>query len=209
MRKPSPSPFYTNTSGLGAQYRPQGGVTLIELLITVAVLAIILALGVPNLRQMLVRNQSSAIAVEFANDVSRTRTEAISRNSCVAICMSANTANALTGGTPTCAASGANWQAGWIIFANPTCSTTLNNPTTSGNTLLKVRQPGDTSFTLKASSNLKRFTYESRGLTFGNQSNFTLAYEPETVASPNYRSICVSSAGRVTIKQYAGVSACP
>jgi type IV fimbrial biogenesis protein FimT len=185
------------------------GLTLIELLVTIAILAIILALGVPSFREMLVRNQASSIVTEFANDVSRVRTEAISRNSCVSICMSTNTANALTGATPTCATSGADWQSGWIIFSNPTCSTTINNPTTSGNTLIKVRQAGVNTFTLISNATVRRFTYESRGLPFNGQSNFTLAYTPETVASPHYRSVCVSSAGRVTIKQYAGVSACP
>jgi type IV fimbrial biogenesis protein FimT len=185
------------------------GLTLIELLITIVILAIILALGVPSFREMLVRSQASSIVTEFANDISRVRTEAISRNSCVSICMSANTANALTGGTPTCATTGSDWQSGWIIFSNPTCSTTLNNPTASGNTLIKVRQAGVSNFTLSASTTVRRFTYESRGLPFSGQSNFTLAYTPETVASPHYRSVCVSSAGRVTIKQYAGASACP
>lgn len=185
------------------------GLTLIELLVTIAILSIILALGVPSFQEMLIRNQASNIVAEFANDISRVRTEAISRNSCVSICMSTNTANALTGGTPTCATSGNDWQSGWIMFSNPTCSTTLNNPTTSGNTLIKVRQAGISTFTLSASATVRRFTYESRGLPFSGQSNFTLAYTPETVASPHYRSICVSSAGRVTIKQYAGASACP
>lgn len=186
------------------------GVTLIELLVTVAILAIILAIGVPSLREMQVRSQVGSITSDFANDIARARTEAITRNSCVAICTSINTANALTGGTPTCAAAGnTNWQNGWIVFANPTCSNAQNNPTTNGSTLIAVRQAGDTNFTLVANTLLRRLTFESRGLTAAGQSNFTLGYEPETVSSPHYRSICISSSGRVTTKQYAGVDACP
>jgi hypothetical protein len=71
-----------------------------------------------------------------------------------------------------------------------------------------VRQTGDSNFTLEASNSLRRFTFESRGLTNSGQSNFTLAFTPENVSSPHYRSICISSSGRVTTKQYAGVSAC-
>lgn len=185
------------------------GVTLIELLVTVAILAVILAIGVPSLREMQVRSQVGSITSDFANDVARARTEAITRNSCVAICTSINTANALTGGTPTCAAAGnKNWQNGWIIFANPTCSTTQNNPTTNGSTLIAVRQAGDNNFKLESSGSLRRLTFDSRGLTNSLQSNLTLSYEPESVSSPHYRSICISSSGRVTVKQYAGVSAC-
>lgn len=186
------------------------GFTIIELLITMVVLGVILALGLPNLREFLVRNQAAAITTEFSSDIARARIEAISRNNCVTICMSSNTANALTGGTPTCATTGDNWQAGWITFSNPSCSGTQNNPTTNGSSLISVRQAGSEAFQLKANPTaVRRFMFESRGLTNSGQSNFTLSYEPESVSSPHYRSICISSAGRVTIKEYAGVSACP
>lgn len=186
------------------------GVTLIELLVTVAVLSIILALGIPNLREFLVRSQVGSITADFSNDVYRARSEAINRNSCTTICMSANTANALSGGTPTCAAAGSDWQAGWIIFANPTCSTTINNPTLSNNQLISVRQSGNSNFVLSSTPALRRLTFDSRGLTNSGQRNFTLEYSPEDVStSSHYRSICLSSAGRVTVKQYGGVSACP
>lgn len=187
------------------------GLTIIELMVAVAVLAIVLALGLPSLRDFLVRNQVAAITGEFSNDVARARTEAINRNSCVTLCLSSNTSNALTGGTPTCAASGSNWQVGWIVFANPSCSSTQNNPTTNGSILISVRQKGADTFELSPASGtaLRRITFDSRGLTTGIQKNLTLAYTSEDVNSPHYRSICISSAGRVTVRQYAGVDACP
>lgn len=185
------------------------GFTIIELMVTVVVLSVIVALGLPSLREFLVRNQVAAITTEFSSDISRARTEAIGRNSCVTICMSSNTANALTGGTPTCATTGSNWQAGWIIFSNPSCSSTQNNPTTAGSNLISVRQTGADTFELSPGNALRRLTFDSRGLTVGVQRNFTLAYLPENTNSPHYRSICLSSAGRVTTREYAGVSACP
>ncbi len=207
---PAPSPHLpSHATAHTPRTRFASGVTLIELLVTVAILAIILAIGVPSLREMQVRSQVGSITSEFANDVARARTEAITRNSCVDICTSINTANALTGGTPTCAAAGnKNWQNGWIIFANPTCSTAQNNPTTNGSTLIAVRQTGDSNFQLESSDSLQRLTFESRGLTTSGQSNFTLSYTPESVSSPHYRSICISASGRVTVKQYAGDDAC-
>ncbi|WP_341918574.1 GspH/FimT family pseudopilin [Polaromonas sp. YR568] len=196
-----------------ARVAPRGsgaGFTIIELMVTMVVLGLILAFGLPNLREFLVRNQAAAITTEFSSDIARARIEAISRNNCVTICMSSNTANALTGGTPTCATTGSNWQAGWITFSNPSCSGTQNNPTTNGSSLISVRQAGSDAFELAANpSAVRRFMFESRGLTNGGQSNFTLSYVPESVSSPHYRSICISSAGRVTIKEYAGDSACP
>lgn len=187
------------------------GLTIIELMVVMVVLAVVLALGLPSLRDFLIRNQVAAITSEFSNDVARARTEAINRNGCVTVCVSSNTSNALTGGTPTCATSGSNWQVGWIVFANPSCSSTQNNPTTNGSTLISVRQKGAATFEVSPASGsaLRRITFDSRGVTTGVQKNLTLAYTPEDLNSPHYRSICISSAGRVTVRQYAGVDACP
>lgn len=186
------------------------GFTIIEIMVTVTVLGLILAIGLPNLREFMTRNQAGAITAEFTNDLSRARTEAISRNNCVTMCMSANTANALTGGTPTCATSGLDWQAGWIIFSNPSCSATQDDPTTVGSTLISVRQPGVDSFTLQSptATPLRRFIFDSRGLSTGIQSTFTLAYTQEATGGPNHRLICISSAGKVSVKKYGG-STCP
>jgi type IV fimbrial biogenesis protein FimT len=182
------------------------GFTLVELMATVAIVAIVLSIAIPSIRDMQLRSQVSSITTDFATDIARSRKEAINRPSCVTICTSTNTANALSGGTPTCAGN-TDWQNGWIIFANPTCSATITDPTASNSTLLAVRQTGDPNFTLQGGG-LQRFMFDARGLTNGVQSNFTLAYVPESVSSPHYRSLCVSSSGRVTTKVYAGVSAC-
>lgn len=187
------------------------GFTVIELMVTVVILAVILAMGLPSLREFLTRSQVATITSEFTNDVARARSEAINRNSCVSICISSNTSNALTGGTPTCATSGSNWQVGWIVFANPSCSSSQNNPTTNGSILISVRQTGVDTFEMSPASGsaLRRITFDSRGVTTGVQKNLTLAYTPENTSSPLYRSICISSVGRVTVRQYAGVDACP
>lgn len=186
------------------------GFTVIELLITVTILGIILAVGLPNLRDFLVRNQVAAIATEFTNDVSRTRTEAISRNSCVSMCTSNNTQNALTGGTPTCTTTDSNWQAGWIIFANPTCSASITAPNSTDRPLITVRAAGATDFVLEpVSGSLQRITFDAKGLVIIAQTNLALKHTTEATTSPNYRSLCISSAGRVNVKKYGGSSACP
>jgi type IV fimbrial biogenesis protein FimT len=189
--------------------RTSAGFTIIELMVTIAVLGAVLAIGLPDLREFLTRGQVSTITTEFASDASRARAEAINRNSCVTMCMSSNTSNALSGGTPTCATTGQDWQAGWIVFANPSCSGSQDDPTTNNSTLISVRQKGDAKFTLQpATSTMRRITFDSRGLAAVGQENFSLIFNADT-SSVHDRSICLSSAGRITIKTYGGTSACP
>jgi type IV fimbrial biogenesis protein FimT len=56
------------------------GFTLIELMITVAVLAILMAVGLPSFRQMMKNYQVRVAAESVANGVQRARAEAVARN---------------------------------------------------------------------------------------------------------------------------------
>ncbi|HFQ13922.1 MAG TPA: prepilin-type N-terminal cleavage/methylation domain-containing protein [Gammaproteobacteria bacterium] len=85
------------------------GLTLIELMVTLAVFAIVTALAFPGFRLY----QQNSLRVTQINDMvasfNMARTEAVKRNRNVAICASADQA--------TC--SGANdWTTGWIVFVD-------------------------------------------------------------------------------------------
>lgn len=78
----------------------QAGFTLLELMITVAVLAIVLAVGIPSFQGITNRNRLSAITNEVVAAMQLTRMEAIRRNQRVVMCPT-------TDGS-TC--NGANWM---------------------------------------------------------------------------------------------------
>ncbi len=94
------------------------GFTLIELMITIVLVALILGLGVPSFVEFSRNNRMTGAANDLLADLNLARTASVKRHVPVTICASANPMAA----TPACAATNATSFAGWIVFvddANP------------------------------------------------------------------------------------------
>jgi type IV fimbrial biogenesis protein FimT len=83
------------------------GVTLIELLIAIFILAILTTIAVPSFREASLSARLTGTANKLHSSVMVARSEAIKANAPTTLCASAN-------GT-SCAASG-SWEQGWIIL---------------------------------------------------------------------------------------------
>ena len=83
-----------------------GGVTMIELMIAVIVLAILMAIAVPSFRNASLGSRLSAGANDLLASVQLARSEAIKRNQTITVCASSDGV--------ACAAAG-GWEQGWII----------------------------------------------------------------------------------------------
>ena len=68
----------------------QHGFTLIELLVVLAVAAILLVIGMPALRDLLVRNQFASVSNEFTGMVASARSNAIKSNRSITLCRAAS-----------------------------------------------------------------------------------------------------------------------
>lgn len=88
--------------------RPRG-FTLIELMIAVAIAAILLALAAPNFTQALGKNRLSSAASELTGAVQLARAEAIRNNRRVTLCRSEDGS--------ACSSSSSTWP-GWILFVD-------------------------------------------------------------------------------------------
>lgn len=110
---------------------PIAGFTLIEMMVTVAVLAIILAIGVPSLQGFIASSRLRSVTQDLYGALQTARIEAIRRNSRVTVCK-ANTA------LNNCSNSG-SWSNGWIVFIDRTPGTTPS--VDSGDTLLQTQPP--------------------------------------------------------------------
>lgn len=92
----------------------QEGVTLIELLVTLSVVAIIVAVGAPALRDFFAMNQMSAAVNDLVTSLHLARSEAIKREAPATLCPSADWDSP----DPTCTPLG-NLAGGWIVVADP------------------------------------------------------------------------------------------
>lgn len=90
-------------------HRSTRGLTLIELMIGLAVLALLISLAAPSFRQALARSRLSSAASEFTAAVQLARAEAIRANRRAVLCRSADGS--------ACNNSAGAWTA-WILFVD-------------------------------------------------------------------------------------------
>jgi type IV fimbrial biogenesis protein FimT len=86
------------------------GFTLIELMMTIAILGILLALAMPSFSAMLMQNRLSAQTNAFINALQFARSTALTTNVGTQVCPLGSA------GSATC---GASWGAGWIVATAP------------------------------------------------------------------------------------------
>ena len=93
----------------GAQSVAARGFTIIELMVTVAIIAILAMLAAPSFNEAILSNKLASFANNFVASATLARGEAVKRNAVVTLCVVA------TDISKTCTTSG-DWQQGWIVF---------------------------------------------------------------------------------------------
>lgn len=85
------------------------GFTLLELMLTISIVAVLVTIGVPGMQQMMRANVRASSSNELISTINQTRSEAVKRNTSVSLCPSTN-GTSCTGGT--------SWSSGWIAFVD-------------------------------------------------------------------------------------------
>ena len=173
----------------------QRGFTLIELLVAVAVLAVLLAVGVPSFQSLLASNRLSSQTNDMISALAQARSEAIRRGARVTLCKSSDGTSCTTTG---------DWEQGWMIFVDTTRSGTTAQVDT-GETIIAVHQSTAAGTVLKGSSAVSSYvSYAADGrvkLMSGADQSGTLRVCSATSALTNAnraREIAITKVGRIT-----------
>ena len=83
------------------------GFTLVELMVTISVLAVLMAVGIPSFQGVIASSRVTTATNDFMATLAQARSNAIWRGGRVTVCKSADGASCvITGG----------WEQGWIMF---------------------------------------------------------------------------------------------
>ena len=170
------------------------GLTLLELLVVLALLAVLVGLAVPALGGLWQARQVQAAGEALVADLRRARSEAMQRATTVAVCSSTD--------GQSCSLDAA-WREGWIVFVDRDA----NRRRDAGEELLRVQErlPGLASVAGSTPSTDKAiFSFQPSG--WAKAASQTLLFKPES-GSAALRVLCISSQGRPTLRP-VGQTAC-
>jgi len=124
----------------------QQGFTLFELIITLAIAAIVVGVAAPSFSNMIQDNRLSSQSLDFVAALNLARSEAIKRRTQVTLCKSADEQDCVADGGST------DWGQGWIVFVESITVNQERDPTepilrVHGNLAGNNRLTGNNNFT--------------------------------------------------------------
>ncbi|MEO1201837.1 MAG: GspH/FimT family pseudopilin [Pseudomonadota bacterium] len=130
----------------------QEGLTLLELIVVLAVASILLSVGIPSFRGVIMDNRLSDQSNAFVSSVSAARSAAVRYQRDVTLCPISNYGSAL----PTCAG-GTDWSTGWMVWVDRD-----RDGIASADEVVLVQEPMHSSLTFQ-SLNATAIDYDARG----------------------------------------------
>ncbi|HRW65200.1 MAG TPA: GspH/FimT family pseudopilin [Candidatus Competibacter sp.] len=172
----------------------KSGFTLIELIITVALVAIVMTIGIPSFRTAILNNSRTAQVNEFVGVLSLARSEAAKRGFRVTVCRRLNDTTCATDTTSI-------WENGWIVFIDQN----RDNIIDAGEEVLKIYSPIPNDFTLRGNVFSKSIAYLPNGV--GSEAGTFRLCDSRGVDQARF--VVISMTGRVRVREKESGDTCP
>ena len=163
------------------KHTPQTGFTLLELLITMAMAAILLTLAVPSFQYVTNANRIAGEVNGLLGDLQFARAEAIKEGRSITVCVSTDGA--------TCANS-TTWQSGWIVFSAST------------NTVLRVQNTFSSTDSFAASNNVSTISFNREGYAGGIPNGTLITLHDATDTTAWTRCLSINLSGEMATELY-------
>lgn len=171
------------------------GFSLSELMVVVAIVAILLAIGVPSYRYITNSYRMSAEVNGLLGDLMYARGEAIKEGQDVTLCVSKDNL--------TCDAGSNTWQEGWIVFQDPNDNATVD----AGENVLRVQRIFKGSDTMGAGPALSSVTFNREGFATGSAgaafAGTTYTLHDSTASTTWTRCLIISNVGEMVTSSAA------
>lgn len=165
------------------------GFTLAELMVTLTIMGILFAIGVPSYRNVTKSNRLSAEINGLLGDLQFARSEAIRDGQQVSVCVPTKSPPA----TGTCSAAGTAWTGGWVVWVDWNADGIMD-----ANEILRVQAPitsGDTVVPNNAA--LASLNFNREGFALGLGANTTFVAKDATATARFTHCLQVTTVGTV------------
>lgn len=166
------------------------GFTLLEMMIAIAIGALLITLGVPSLREMMRSSQRQQISTGLFLAMNQARYEAISRNTNVLVATGSYNHPTWTAGTA--------WNQGWTVFIDANG----NGKPDSEDDVISESDPISTDFTLSEASSALSITFRRSGRAASGRV-FTLCGSTQK----DSRQVVAAVSGAINLQDLQDVSA--
>lgn len=177
------------------------GFTLLEMMVTVAIVGILTSLALPSLQRFLTARGVVGQADELASSLRLARSSALRLNAPVTICAS-STPNAAA---PACSTSAA-WKSGWLVFVDRAANGTYDSTVDS---LIRAQTPVSAVSDITEANNTVSYRFYANGLPTGKASFKVLPNLATTDSgyTSTARTVCLNTVGRTLVQ--TGTGTCP
>lgn len=171
----------------------QSGLTLVELLVAISILAILVSLAVPNMSDSAQRSAIKAEHRNYLGGLHYARNEAITRNKLISICPSVNSVN--------CDGTSNDWSFGFIVFIDNGAGTNYGNGVLDSDEelLLTHQSESQTQINITDTTNteLNSLSWNYQGFMQHDTQAIVLICHQNDTSSKHARGLYVDLTGRV------------